>query len=158
MGWLVALVVGIAFVWLLIVSPRFRGTVAFITAALVAIVAFWIRADKDREVKSHALISISQVELRDVVLRKPSVFWEVAGNIRNNSQHTLTGFTMRVTVNDCRIAADCIVIGEEDIDIRVTVPPTQLRSFDGSPNLSNMPTPKKSTWDYKLIKTTAKTD
>jgi hypothetical protein len=154
MGWLVALLAGIGFVWLLIVSPRFRIAVIVIAVILVAIVVFWIQADKHREAKSHALISLSQIELQEVRVGKSS--WGVVGNVKNNSTHTLTGFTLRITVRDCPENVDCIVIGEGDVDILVTVPPGQLRSFDGFLNLSNMPTPKKPTWNYYLVQTTAK--
>lgn len=158
MDWLVALLAVIGFVWLLVAFPRFRVIVAFIVIALVAIVVFSIQADKNREAKSHALISPSQVELHDVVLRK-SESWEVVGNVKNNSPQTLTGFTLRITVRDCPESSDCVVIGQDDVDIGLLgVPPSQLRSFQAFPNLSDMPTPKKPTWNYELIQTTAKTD
>lgn len=157
MGWLVALIAGIGFVWLLVVSPRLRVIVAFIAVTLVAIVVFWIQADKDREAKSHALISPSQVELHDVVLRQSLGSWEVVGTVKNNSPHTLTGFTLKITVRDCPESSDCIVIGEDDVKIwLLTVPPSQLRTFQGFASLSNMPTPKKPAWNYRLVETTAK--
>jgi hypothetical protein len=89
---------------------------------------------------------------------RKDIGWEVTGNVKNNSPYTLYGFKLKVTVRDCPENADCNVIGEDDVDIGANVPPSQLRSFQGYPMLFHMPTPKKPTWDYKLIQTTAKTD
>jgi hypothetical protein len=157
MGWLVALIAVIVFVWLLVAFPRFRIAVVFIVVALVAMVIFWIKAENDRDAKSHSLISQSQLELHDVALRKSYGSWEVVGTVKNNSAHTLTGFTLQITVRDCPENSDCIVIGEDNVKIwLLTVPPSQLRTFEGFALLSNMPTPKKLVWNYKLVETTAR--
>jgi hypothetical protein len=152
MGWLVALIAVIVFVWLLVRLPRFRIAVALIVVLLVALVIFWIQADKNREAKSHTLILPSQIELHDVILRHPLGSWEVVGSVKNDSPYTLTGFTLEITVRDCPEGSDCIVIGEDNVKIwLLTVPPSQLRTFQGFASLSNMPTPKKPTWNYKLV-------
>ena len=157
MAWLVALISLASFVWLLVKFPRFRIAVVLFLAALAAIVFFWIKSESEREANSHSLISVSQLEIQGISLRNSHGSWEVAGTVRNNSTHTLTAMKLKVTVRDCVDESNCVVIGEDSVDIwSVTVPPSQLRAFNGSVFLSNMPTPKKLVGNYQLVQTTAK--
>jgi hypothetical protein len=64
-------------------------------------------------------------------------------------------FTMKVTVRDCLDGSDCVVIGEENTFVWVTVPPSQMRAFKRDVFLDNMPKPKKLSWSYQIVKTTA---
>jgi hypothetical protein len=153
MAWLVGLVVAIGFVWLLIVSPRFRVAAIVVVGGLAAIIFFYISSENQRQAKSHTLITPSQLDLNGVTLSGRSDFWDINGTIKNNSAHTLTGLTLKVTVSDC--ASDCIVVGEDDsVYVSVTVPPSQLRTFHASVYFNNMPTPKKLSWNYQFVETT----
>jgi hypothetical protein len=49
----------------------------------------------------------------------------------------------------------CVVIGEDNAYVSVIVPPSQLRSFEGSVFFSDKPKPNKATWSYQIIETTA---
>ena len=154
MGWLVALLVAIGFVWLLIASPKFRMAALVVGGGLAAIIFFYISSENQREAKSHTLITPSQVDLNNVTLSKSYGSWSIAGTIKNNSSYTLTHLKLKVTLRDC--AANCVTIGEHDsVYVWVTVPPSQLRSFEHSIYFDNMPTPKNLTWNYQLVETTA---
>jgi hypothetical protein len=158
MGWLVALIVLLLFVWLLVKFPGVRVATVVVLTGLVAIVLYVIKSDNDREAKSHSLIVPSQLEFKDVTLKRSYGSWTVAGSVKNNSAYTLYGFTFKITVRDCPENSDCVVIGEDDTNISLTIPPSQVRAFEGFPLLSNMPTPKKLTWNYRLVQTEAKVD
>jgi hypothetical protein len=80
----------------------------------------------------------------------------VAGTLKNNSAHTLTSLMLKITVRDCAEESPCVVIGEEDVQIwNVTIPPSQLRTFEGFVELCNVPVPKKMDWNYQIVRTTA---
>jgi len=159
MGWLVAIIALLLFVWLLVTFPRFRIAVVLVVIGLAAIVLYWIKIENDREAKSHSLISQSQLDFNDVTLRQSYGSWTVTGTVKNNSPHTLTGLTFKITVRDCPENTACVAIGEDNVEIySVTVPPSQLRTFEGFVLLSNMPTPKKLVWNYQLVRTTAKVE
>jgi hypothetical protein len=159
MGWLVGLLALVIFGWLLITYPGFRIAVLLTFACLVVAIIYFISAQNAREAKSRSQIPPSQVELGDATLREQYGSWKIAGTIKNNSPYTLTGLTVKITVRDCPENTACVVIGEDDAIIySVTVPPSQLRTFDGYVNLNNMPIPKKLVWNYQLVQTTARVD
>ena len=144
MGWLVALVAVIIFVWLL---ARFPRAVLLSVGGIIAIIVFWLT-------KSHLLIAPSQLDLNNVTLS--SYGWgKLSGTIKNNSVHTLKSLTFKVTVRDCAENSACVVIGEDNAYVSVIVPPSQLRSFEGSVFFSDKPKPNKATWSYQIIETTA---
>jgi hypothetical protein len=153
MAWLIGLVGVIGVVWALIASPRFRIAAVVVVGGLAAIIYIFIASENQREAKSHTLIMPSQLDLNIANLGKSYGSWSIAGTIKNNSAYTLTSLKLKVTVRDC--APNCVTIGEDDAYVWVTVPPSQLRSFDKDIYFSNMPTPKNPTWNYQLIETTA---
>jgi hypothetical protein len=156
MGWLAALIAVLVFGWLLVRFPRFRITVIVVVVGLVAIVIYLINSENERTAKSHSLILPSQLEFRDVRLQQTYGSWKNTGNVKNNSAHTLTDLKLKVMVRDCDDSSACTVIGEDDdVFVWVTVPPSQLRSFDTLVSLRNIPTPKKVSWNYQIVQTTA---
>ena len=76
--------------------------------------------------------------------------WKVTGNITNRSSHELSGFTLKIKVQDCPQGGRCVTIGESDASSYISVPPNQMRAFDLFVSLHNMPSPKKMHWTYTL--------
>ena len=113
-----------------------------------------VRSEQISEQKSHALISASQLNLKDVTLRPTYSRWEVTGTVTNNSSYTLRYFRMKVTVRDCPDES-CVVIGEEAVFVGAEVPPAQMRSFNGQVFLFDMPRPKKMSWSFQIVQTAA---
>jgi hypothetical protein len=146
---------GVLFIWLLINFPGFRVVVLLAVFGLGLSIFVLIRSSKVEQEKSHSLIAASQLDLSNVTLKQSYSLWEVAGTVRNNSPYTLHDFRMKVTVQDCHDGSDCVVIGEENTFVCVTVPPSQLRAFKGEVLLDNMPKPKKLSWSYQIVETTA---
>jgi hypothetical protein len=156
MGWLVALLVLALLVWLLITSARFRIAAATVVAVLVIIVFYFVEQSNKREARSHSLIAPSQLEFKDVVLDGYHPLAKVKGTLKNNSTYTLTATKLKVTVYDCQ-ESPCIVIGEDnDVFISTTVPPSQLRAFDGFVSLHDLPIAKRPRWKYQIVEITAK--
>ena len=153
MVWLIGFVVVIGAVWLLIVSPRFRIAAIIVVGGLAAIIYITTASENQRAAKSHSLIVPSQLDLNNLTLRQSYGSWKVSGTIMNNSSYTLTDLKLKVTVRDC--SASCVTIGETGMYVFVSVPPSQLRSFETSVYFDNMPTPKNLSWNYQLMETTA---
>jgi hypothetical protein len=154
MGWLTALIAVAVFVWLLIAFPRFRIIALLVIAGLALSVFLMVRSEQISKQKSHALISVSQLNLKDVTLRPSYTLWEVTGTVTNNSSYTLRDFRMKVTIRDCPDES-CVVIGEEEVFLWVEVPPAQMRSFKGEVFLDHMPRPKKMSWSYQIVQIAA---
>ena len=155
MVWLTAPVAVVLFIWLLIKFPGSRVVVLFAVVGLGLLIFVLIRSGEVKQEKSHSLIAASQLDLSNVTLKQSYSLWEVSGTVRNNSPYTLSDFTMKVTVRDCLDGSDCVVIGEENTFVWVTVPPSQMRTFKRDVLLDNMPKPKKLSWSYQIVKTTA---
>jgi hypothetical protein len=155
MVWLTALIAVVLFIWLLITFPGFRVVVLLAVVGLGLLIFVLIRSSKVEQEKSHSLIAASQLDLSNVTLKQSYSLWEVSGTVRNNSAYTLHDFRMKVTVQDCHDGSDCVVIGEENTFVWVKVPPSQLRAFKGEVFLDNMPKPKKLSWSYQIVETTA---
>jgi hypothetical protein len=111
-------------------------------------------SSEQRQALAQSLIQPSQLTFDNVRLRRSAVgsLWEVVGTVKNNSNSTLSEFTLLVTVQDCPEGASCVTIGQDDVWVySLNVPPGQLRTFDGLASLDNMPKPQKLIWNYKLV-------
>jgi len=155
MGWLFATVLLLIFVWLLVVSPTFRGVMLLAGAGVGLAIFLYTSNQNEREAKSLAMIQPQQLTFNNVTLGKDYGSWKVVGTVQNNSQHELSGFDLRVFVQDCPEGSSCMTIGQDDASIFSRVPPGQLRKFDGYVSLSNMPTAKKMVWNYLLLRVKA---
>jgi hypothetical protein len=107
------------------------------------------------EQKAKKLITAEQLEQIDFKLGELSAYWDLTGQIKNNSTHTLTGLTIKARAYDCpteSTSPDCEIIGEDDdVYISVVVPPGQTRKVDSIVSFYNMPSVKKHfVWAYEI--------
>jgi hypothetical protein len=157
MVWLFLSVVLIAVVYLAIQFPAFRKAI-WVCLALLSAGAGWLyyakieddkRAEKRAEF-SRRLIRPDEIVFTDLGLRH-SFGWEVKGNVTNRSSHELSGFTLKVIVQDCPVSGGrCTTIGEGDASTYISVPPNQMRAFELYVSLPNMPKPTKLEWSYTV--------
>lgn len=106
-------------------------------AAIAVIIAFVIfqqyAARKEREA---ALTRVQPSQVQLVGLEpKPGYAgsFRLAGRVVNHSkQHTLSGLTVDVKVDDCPVSGggECMTIGETTVNVNAIVPPGQARDFD----------------------------
>ncbi len=157
MVWLVAIIGLIFCIWLMVVSPAFRG-VMFILIGLAAAGIYYLihqsqlenEQYRQREAASLNLIEPSQLVFNNLRLGQSTGNWQVAGTVQNNSQYPLDRFWLRVTVRDCPTEPSCVTIGENEVGVFVKVPPSQLRAFNEYVDLANMPAAQHMEWSYQI--------
>jgi len=158
MEWLFAAVVLIVVVYLAIQFPAFRKAIWICLALLLVAVAAvagalyyqQIEGEKRAEL-SRRLIRPDEIVITDSVLGSPYGSWKVTGNITNRSSHELSGFTLKIKVQDCPQSGRCVTIGENDASTySLSVPPNQMRAFELYVSLDNMPKPQKMQWTYSV--------
>lgn len=170
MTWIIA--IGIL-LFLGLMYPHF-GKVALMgvgAVILLIVVAFWwIYVSSSNEQKAaESLISPAQLELINLQLFRPSSGgygyvtssgYNLTGEIKNNSSHTLTSANVAISAYDCpsdTIDAQCETIGESDVYLSITVPPHQRRSITNETAYFNdMPSIKGNfLWSYEITETRA---
>jgi hypothetical protein len=73
------------------------------------------------------------------------------GKVTNRSSHELSGFTLKVTVQDCSgFEGRCVTIGEDVISSYLSVPPNQMRGFERTIHFYNMAERAKWQWTYAI--------
>jgi hypothetical protein len=122
---------------------------------LVVGVAGWlyslkIDGDKQQEL-SRRLIRPDEIAFTDAALGQTYGSWRVKGNVTNRSAHELSGFTLKIKVQDCPVSSDrCTTVGENEVTTYLSVPPNQMRAFEEFVYLRDMPQPKKLAWSYTV--------
>ena len=157
MVWLVAIGGLIFCIWLMVVSPAFRG-VMLILIAIVGVGIFYLirqsneesERSKQREAAALTLIQPTQLVLNNVKLGQSYGNWQVGGTIKNNSQYPLSQFWLHVTVRDCPTETSYVTIGDDHVGVGVKVPPGQLRAFNEYVYLTNLPTIQHMLWFYQI--------
>src|SRR5262245_16805460 len=146
MVWLFLSVLLVVVVYLAIQSQAFRKALRVCLAVLFIVVAggaAWlyyinVEEDKQREL-SRRLIRPDEIVFTDTVLGQTYGSWKVKGNVTNRSSHELSGFTLKIIVQDCPVSGGrCTTIGENDASAYVSVPPNQMRAFELYVSLDEM--------------------
>jgi hypothetical protein len=157
MVWFFLSVVLILAVVLAVQFPAFRSAILVCLALLIVAVVVGIgwhyqqQAEQEkREELSRRLIRPDEVVFADLGLVGSGSLWRVTGKVSNRSAHELSGFTLRIVVRDCPGSGRCAKIGENDARAYPSVPPNQMRAFDTSVYLPDMPKPTKLEWSYTV--------
>jgi hypothetical protein len=159
MVWLFLSVVLIVVVYLAVQFPAFRKAILVCLALLASVVAVWVgwlnqqeKENQKRVELERRLIRDDEVVFNDMRLGQGSfALWTLKGNVTNRSSHELSGFTLKVTVQDCSgFEGRCVTIGENVISDYLSVPPNQMRAFERTVHLDNMPERAKWQWTYAI--------
>jgi hypothetical protein len=158
MVWLFLSVLLVVVVYLAIQSQGFRKAlrvclaVLFILGVGVAGLLYYLQIERDKQQElSRRLIRLDEIVFTDTVLGQTYGSWRVKGNVTNRSSHELSGFTIKIEVQDCPVSSDrCTTIGEQEVSTYLSVPPNQMRAFESHVSLYNMPQPKKWAWSYTV--------
>src|SRR5262245_49822680 len=100
MGWIFATVALVIFVWLLVISPGFRGIVLLAAIGIAVAIFSYTSAENKRQAKSLTLIQPSQLTFSNITLGKTYGSRKVEGTVQNNSPYELSSFELRVIVQD----------------------------------------------------------
>jgi len=161
-GWLIAIIVSIALIYFMIVSPGFRYlAIGIVVLGGIAIYG-WIENDKKESERRRQIdtaqeraalsaISATDIALDDVQLKKESSWWVLKGNVTNNSKYRLGSLGFIVRIEDCPPQKECITIGQESVRAIVSVPPGQMRAFSSyAIDFKGMPASKTPRWRYEI--------
>jgi hypothetical protein len=139
--------------WFVLPCLRRFGPVLAAITLLAAIGLIFLNIHK--ETVQGPRIPISQVQLMNLHLVHRNSSYELAGTVKNNSDHWLCNVYLRIHMYDCSdsfITSSCTVIGQDDrIDISVDIPPKQARAIDNA--FVSLPHPPKGKllWSYDVM-------
>jgi len=158
MVWLFLSVLLVVVVYLAIQFPAFRAVLLIVIVAGAGLL-YYIKVENDkskveddkRTELSRRLIRPDEVVFTDTVLGQTYGSWKVKGNVTNHSAYELSGFTLKIKVQDCPVSGDhCTTVGEDEVSRYLSVPPNQMRAFEHYVSLYNMPKLTKWGWTYTV--------
>jgi hypothetical protein len=81
----------------------------------------------------------------------------VTGRLQNAAQSfTILSATLQVTIEDCHTTA-CDIVGQEDVEIPLEIPPNQARDFSMTIPFPTMPNIiGEASWRYEILKVRAR--
>ena len=167
MAWLVGILVTIAIIWLMVVSPGFRAAAILIVAVVGGGIAWWIHSEsKEREkrqaeqaqaeILAASRVGDSDLDFDSVTLANEYSTWYLRGNVKNRSKYTLRTIRLKVILEECAVRSTCVTVGDQEASAHFEgVPPGQMRNFSTSVPFKNLPSLKQPKWSYSLIGTRA---
>jgi hypothetical protein len=162
MGWLIAILVVIALIFFMIVSPGFRYVIIGIVVLGGIVIYGWIEKEKKeterrqeiaaaQERAALSAISTTDIALDAVQLKKEVSWWVLTGNVTNNSKYRVGSLGFLVRIEDCPPQKGCITIGQESVRANVSVPSGQMRAFSShSIEFKGMPAAISPRWRYEI--------
>lgn len=155
MAWLV---LAILVILVVAVAPRNPYAAIGVVAAALLVIGggFWLQEREARLTESR--IPQDEVALSNMhVARTGRPTQIVSGRISNLSDRfTLEALTIEVTMRDC-YNDGCDVIEQQQVDIRLPIPPGQARDFEKVIPASPTAIPRGQVeWRYEVIETKAR--
>ena len=158
MQWIALAAACVALIVLTYYSPKIGfAMLSFLAALLIGL--YYFNLDKS-EIREYQ-VSQDQVQLSNLNTELSYADnWIYSGRITNSSSQTLTDVELKVKLYDCpatqsEITDSCIVIGEVDEFLTLTVPPRQARDFSDNVYFKNAMPQGKLMWDYEITGTRA---
>lgn len=139
--------------------PKFRRALGIMIIILFGAIGFIIWQDtKERELEFRR-IPVGQVQLSQMNVRPGlnSRSFVVSGRLHNTSQkYSLLSATLQATLEDCR-AVSCEIIGQENVEIPLEIPPNQARDFSITIPFPTMPQALgEPVWRYQIERVRAR--
>jgi hypothetical protein len=164
---IVGVIIALATIYFMVISPGFR-TLVFVVACGFGLLIYFVIRNSNQESEhqqaeaarknaaSLSAISENELSMTDVTLSKEYSWWTLKGIIKNNSAYPLSSVTFVVTMRDCPPQRDCLIIGQQSASVSTPVPSGQVRSFSSyAIDFKNMPTASNPKWDYKVTEVRA---
>lgn len=139
--------------------PNFRRALGMMLVVLLGTIGFIIWQDIQEWELEFQRIPVAQAQLSNMVVR-PGLntrTFVVTGRLQNAAQSfTILSATLQVTIEDCHTTA-CEIVGQEDVEIPLDIPPNQARDFSLTVPFPTMPKIiGESSWRYEILKVRAR--
>ncbi len=118
--------------------PAFRKLTLVVLAVgaigIILLLGYFHQQDEEearnREAAKH-LVAPTSLDFQDMRLGKDyGDDYRLTGRVKNNSQYTITAITVRVSISDCDSGGHCDVVGDDQEDFYLRIPPGQARDLD----------------------------
>lgn len=154
MGWLFAIVIVVLFV----AYPAFRVIVGGLVALALVVGGGFFLYNRASEAAAISRVQPSDVAIEGATLGRSAYSdssYQFQGRLRNNNRtHSVNRVALKITLRDCATneKLKCDVVGENDANLFIVVPPTQVRDIDRSMFFSPAPVIRGvMSWDYELM-------
>jgi hypothetical protein len=139
--------------------PKFRRAFGMTLMVLFGAIGFIIWQDtRERELEFQR-IPVDQAQLSHMQVRPGlnSRSFVVTGRLQNAAQSfTILSATLQATIEDCH-ATECEIVGQEELEITLEIPPNQARDFSVTIPFPTMPKIiGESTWRYEILRVRAR--
>lgn len=155
MAWGLGLIIILGLLYLVYAVPELRKVIATVLVLLVGGVGALLYWELSTDKKAAAAIAVDQVELRGFEVYTRTGLRYFRGNVKNlSTEYTIGTFRLRVRAHDCPgsvVSAQCETVGESLDDIKVTVPPGQVRGVGRSVSFTNLPAVENLLWSYEVV-------
>lgn len=139
--------------------PAFRKlTLVVVAVGAVGIVLFLgyyheqnEQEARNREAAKH-LVAPTSLDFQDMRLgRGYGSDYRLTGRVKNNSKHTITAITVKVSISDCDSGGRCDVVGDKQEECYLRIPPGQARDLNED-LFMDQGTEIRNTmqWDYSI--------
>ena len=139
--------------------PKFRRAMGMTLMVLLGAIGFIIWQDTQERELEFQRIPIAQAKLSHMQVRPGlnSRSFVVTGRLQNADQSfTILSATLQATLEDC-YATKCEIVGQEEVEIPLEIPPNQARDF--SLTIPFPTVPKiigEPTWRYAILRIRAR--
>jgi hypothetical protein len=139
--------------------PKFRRALGMTLMVLLGAIGFIIWQDTQEWELEFQRIPAAQAQLSHMQVRPGlnSRSFVVTGRLQNAAQSfTILSATLQATIVDCHLT-ECEIVGQEDVEILLEIPPNQARDFS-----ITMPFPTipkiigEATWRYDILRVRAR--
>ncbi|MDH3505223.1 MAG: hypothetical protein OEZ41_01265 [Nitrospirota bacterium] len=139
--------------------PKFRRALGMTLMVLLGAIGFIIWQDTQEWELEFQRIPAAQAQLSHMQVRPGlnSRSFVVTGRLQNAAQSfTILSATLQATIEDCHLT-ECEIVGQEDVEILLEIPPNQARDFS-----ITMPFPTipkiigEATWRYDILRVRAR--
>jgi len=139
--------------------PKFRRVLGMTLVILLGAVGVIVWQDTKERALEFQRIPIAQTQLSHMQVRPGlnSRSFVVSGRLQNFDQSfTILSVTLRATVEDCHFA-ECEIVGQEEIEISLEIPPGQARDFSVTiPFHTVTKIIGEPIWQYEIVRVRAR--
>lgn len=139
--------------------PKFRRALGIMLLVLFGAIGFIIWKDTQERKLEFQRIPVSQAQLSHMQVRPGlnSRSFVVTGRLQNAAENfTILSATFQATLEDCH-ATECEIVGQEEVEISLEIPPNQARDFSRAIPFPTVPKIiGEPTWRFAILKVRAR--
>lgn len=139
--------------------PKFRRVLGMTLMVLFGAIGFIIWQDTQERELEFQRIPVGQAQLSHMQVRPGlnSRSFVVTGRLQNAAQSfTILSATLQATLKDCH-ATECEIVGQEEVEIPLEIPPNQARDFSRTIPFPTVPKILgEPTWRFVILRVRAR--